>query len=57
MIWSLTRISQCRLAEYGHWMVTCMPAFCVCVTTPVVSKVRPGTIVGAAVFTWSSAIA
>ena len=34
-----------------------MPAFFGCDTTPVASKIRPGTIVGFAVFTWSSAIA
>jgi hypothetical protein len=36
-------------------MDTCMPAFCAADTTPVASNTRPGTIVGFAVFTWSSA--
>ena len=63
MIWlawttvcSSTRISQLRLAVYGHWMEIRIPASAASVSTPVASNVRPGNIVGLALLTWTSLI-
>ena len=44
--WSSTRISQCRLAEYGHWIEIRIPASAGSVSTPVVSNVRPAASSG-----------
>jgi hypothetical protein len=44
------------LAEYGHWIEIRIPASLGSVSTPVVSNVRPGSIVGLALLTWASLI-
>src|SRR5690606_20621603 len=49
---SSTRISQCRFAEYGQSTDTVMPADSGSDSTPVASKVRPGSMVGSAVLTF-----
>ena len=56
-IWSSTRISQCRFAEYGHWIDTCIAGRSgTSDSTVFASKVRPGTIVGFAVAAGRSAL-
>jgi hypothetical protein len=54
---SSTSISQVRFAEYGHSIDTRMFACFEEASTVLASNVRPGTIVGFAVWVWSPSAA
>ncbi|WP_061006318.1 hypothetical protein [Mycolicibacterium mucogenicum] len=51
---SSTSTSQCRLAEYGHWIDTCMPALAGLSRTAEASNISPGSKLGVAELSWVS---